>query len=339
MQLIDQQSLYFELKPESLEDLWLLTQIISSDDTIYSSTKRKVALGDDKKKQVTKIISVDLKVKKIVFESDVLRVSGEILNETQFTTVGQSHTLTFTPGDTIKIQKNQLLNVEKQYLDKSLSTKSSLNLLVLLDKDDLVAVQFSDFSFSVLAKETGLGSKKYKENQINDEEQKFLLLKDLLEKQYSNVILMGPAHFKDTLKEYIKTKMNLNVLSVAWPDTNSSSIEAAISYLGKQGIVESSELKREGEAIATLLYNIEKGQKAIYGLDKTKESVEQGACETLLISTKLIDKKREENTFEEINEVMKLVENLNGSIVIINSKHTPGKQLDGLGGIAGILRY
>lgn len=339
MQLVDQQSLYFELKPESLEDLWILTQIISTDDLIFSSTKRKVALGDDKKKQVIKIISIELKVKKVSFESQVLRVSGEIQNETQFTTVGQSHTLTFTPGNTIKLQKNQLLRFEKQYLDKAIESKTSHNLLVLLDKDDMIVVEFSDFSYSVIFKESGLGSKKYKNQQIHEEEQKYLLLKDILEKNYNTIIFMGPAYFKDSLKKYVEEKTNQTITSASFPDISTSNIEAAISQLHKQGIIENSELKRENEAIEELLYNIEKNQKVSYGLNKTQEKVELGACEKLLLSTKFIEKKREAEDFDPINELMKMVEQLQGEIVIINSEHVPGKQLDGLGGIAAVLRY
>ena len=36
---------------------------------------------------------------------------------------------------------------------------------------------------------------------------------------------------------------------------------------------------------------------------------------------------------------MKAVENAKGIVHIINSDHEGGKKLDGLGGVAGILRY
>lgn len=339
MQLIEENNFYFELKPENLEDLWLLTQIISTGDIIYSTTKRKVALGDDKKKQVTKIISVELVVKKIFFESQVLRVTGEIQNETQYTAIGQSHTLTFTPGNNIKLQKSQLLNVEKQYLDKALTSKASINLLVLLDKDEIIAVEFGDFSFSVVIKEDGLGSKKYKHSEINEEEEKYNILKELLKKDYNNIILMGPAHFKDKLKEFIKEKTGISCLTTQWSDISSSAVEQAIAHITKTGLIESSQLSREKESLQELLYNIEKGEKASYGLKQTKEKCDLGAVEKLLLTTKFIEQQREENTYDNINEMMKQIEQLNGSIEIINSKHVPGNQLDGLGGIGAILRY
>ena len=339
MQQIDNKDLYFELKPETLEDLWLLTQIISPNDVIYSSTKRKVALGEDKKKQVTKIIAVELLVKKLSFESQVLRVTGEIQNETDFTAVGQSHTLTFTPGDTIKLQKNQFLKVEEEYLNKALHSKSSLNLLVLLDKDDLIAVEFSDFSFSVMIKEQGLGSKKYKYNEVNEEEEKYQHLKDLLKKQYNAVVLMGPAHFKDKLQQYIKQHTQISPITLQWSDVSSSTIEQAIAHLSKTGIIENSQLSREKELMQELLIAIEKQEKVVYGYDNTFEKSQMGAIEQLIITTKYIEKNREENTYEQINELMRQVEQTAGNVFIISSTHSPGTQLDGLGGIAALLRY
>lgn len=339
MQLVEKNGLDFTVKPENYEDLWLLTQFIGTDDTIFSQTKRKVAIGEDKTKQVVKLLNVELLVKKIVFESQVLKITGEIQNETQFTAIGQSHTLTFSPGDTIVVSKNQLLKIQQQYLDKAIAAKTTHNLVILLDKDEIIAVEFSDFSYKVILKEQGLGSKKYKNQQINEEEQKYLLICDLLKKNYNAIVLMGPGHFKDSLKNYINQYHQLNIITTQWSDVSTNAIQKAISYLAKQGIIESSEIKKEEEVMSELLHNIEKEQKYVYGVEQTKQKCMEGACEKILLSTKLIDNKREENSYDEINDMMRQVEQCSGEIIIINSNHTPGKQLDGLGGIAGILRY
>ena len=46
-----------------------------------------------------------------------------------------------------------------------------------------------------------------------------------------------------------------------------------------------------------------------------------------------------ENKGEEIDYIMRSVDNAKGDVVIVSSEHEAGKKLDGLGGIAGILRY
>jgi protein pelota len=78
---------------------------------------------------------------------------------------------------------------------------------------------------------------------------------------------------------------------------------------------------------------------ASYGIKETKNAAEAGAIKTLLITDKFIQKKREENKYKGIEEIMKQIDNTKGDIFIISSEHEAGKKLDGLGGIGAILRY
>ncbi|MDP6600013.1 MAG: mRNA surveillance protein Pelota, partial [Candidatus Woesearchaeota archaeon] len=59
----------------------------------------------------------------------------------------------------------------------------------------------------------------------------------------------------------------------------------------------------------------------------------------LLITDSFIQKRRNENKYEEIEETMRTVDSTKGDILIIRSEHEAGKKLDGLGGIAAILRF
>ncbi len=339
MQLIERRGLSFELRPTNLEDLWILSQFIAPQDRIGASTQRKVNVGKDKSKQVTKIIFVDLLVSKVQFESNVLRVSGEIQNETEFTAIGQSHTLTFQVGDTLKLNKTQLLKTEEKLLKKALESKEQHNLLVLLDKDDMIAVEFSDFFFTVLFSKNNLGSKKYYKEDMDEYEVKYKLLEELLSRDYSRVILAGPAHFKDELKKKIEEKISVKTLTLGFQEVQSSAVQRAIKEISSSGLVENSQLSEESSVISELLKNIDKGIKSVYSFEDTKKAIDNGSCEKLLVTTKLIEKLREEGNYDELNKMMITVEQLNGDLVIINSENDSGKVLDGLSGIAGILRY
>ena len=48
---------------------------------------------------------------------------------------------------------------------------------------------------------------------------------------------------------------------------------------------------------------------------------------------------RQEEKFNRINDIMKITDRAGAQITIISSEHDGGKKLDGLGGIAAILRY
>ena len=329
----------FELKPENLEDLWVLSQFIVSGDKIEATTERKVKIGDDRAKQVKKIIRIELNVKKTKFEHNILRITGEILNETEFTSIGQSHTLNFNVSDKVKIKKNSILKFEEKILKRALESKKSLNLLILLDKDELVAAEFGDFSFSILYEKQGLGSKKGNNEEINEEEEKFKILQDTLKRDYSNIIFAGPGNAKESLKKYIDSKLKISIVTFAWSDVSNLSIQKVIRKIHESSILKDSRLAEESQGINELLKRIHKKEKSIYGYDNTVLAVNEGKVEELIISTKLIDQFKEEDKYLELNELMRNTENLNGNLIIADSKNEPGKILDGLGGIAALCRY
>jgi len=339
MLLLDRSGLQFELKIESLDDLWILSEFIVLDDIIFATTQRKIKIGNDNAKQVTKIIFVELKVKKAIFENDILRVSGEIQNETEFTAVGQAHSLNFNLDDKIKIKKNNLLKFEEKLLDSAIKTEKSQNFLVLLDKDELIANEFSNISYRVLFGKKGLGSKKYMSQEINEDEEKFKLICEYLKRDYSKVILAGPGIYKDNFKKYIKDKIGLDCICLPFPDVNTTSVQKAIEKIQKLGILSDAIMAKESEKISKLLENINKSEKYSYGVENSFESVIGAKCVVLLISTKLIEKFKEDGSYLELNNIMKTIEQLNGELVIVNSKNESGKILDGLGSIATINRY
>ncbi len=339
MQILVQDKNSFELMINSLEDLWVLSQFIVPNDRIFATTQRKVKIGNDKTKQVTKIIFVDLKVLKTSFESDILRVSGEIQNETEFTSIGQSQTLSFGVNDKIKIEKNSILEFEKKLLDRSVNSKKSMTLLILLDKDELLVSEFSDFTFKVFFHEKGLGQKKYVLDEINEEEQKLKLFEEFLKRDYENIIFAGPGRYKEVISKYVKDKFGIKSSIFPYSDVNSNSVSKVIKSISESGILKDNQVAKENELIEILLKNISNCEKNSYGFNNVVESVNLGSCDILLISTNLIDLMREDGTYLKLNELMRLVEQLNGSLIIINSKNEAGRILDGLGSIASINRY
>ena len=260
MNLISKENNLYELKAEHLEDLWTLSEIISPESIVYSSTKRKVALGNDKTKQITKIIFVELKVQKTSFENDILRISGEIQNETEFTAVGQAHTLSFNVNDTIKFKKDKFLKYEQNMLDKSIESKQTQNLLILLDKDEMIVSSFNEYNFKVLANEKNLGSKKgYANISINEEEEKFKIIESLFSKDYNSIVLMGPGNSREKFKKFLSTK-NIKTLSLAFSQVGSNFVEKAIAKVQESNLIGENQIAREQKEIDLLLVAIEKNQ-------------------------------------------------------------------------------
>ncbi len=86
-------------------------------------------------------------------------------------------------------------------------------------------------------------------------------------------------------------------------------------------------------AVNDLLEEISKNSsKVAYGLKQTEEAVNLGAVSKLLILDKNISSDNSAN-------LMDMVENMKGEVIVISSQHESGNQLASLGGIAAILRY
>ena len=71
----------------------------------------------------------------------------------------------------------------------------------------------------------------------------------------------------------------------------------------------------------------------------TENAVNAGAIKSLLITDTLIQSSRDNDDYEKIDNMMKITDSMKGTIKIISSEHEGGKKLNGLGGIAAILRY
>lgn len=340
MNLLERDNNIFEFLIETLDDLWILSQIIGPEDKLFGTTIRKIKIGGENNyKVVQKLIFVELLIKQVKFENETLRVSGEIQNETEFTPRGANHTLKFGLGDKIKLEKKIVLNYDEKLIKQAIETKKSHNLVVLFDKEDLVVAEFSAFSYKILFEKTGLGSKKYSSEQVNEEEEKYLLIKELLDKDYNNIIFAGPGINKERLQKYIKDKIGIKILTFAYPDVRNQAIPKVIKLISESGILQDSQVAFENKYVGELLLNIDKQEKFAYGEENVVEAINSGSAEVFLISTDLIEKKKDDEKYLEINNLMKLVEQLNGQIVIVNSKNESGRILDGLGGVASILRY
>ena len=110
-----------------------------------------------------------------------------------------------------------------------------------------------------------------------------------------------------------------------------------ISEVLKKGTVEKltseNRVAIEMGAINKLLEQIGRNSSKIaYGIREVKNAINLGAVgELLILDTKVAS--------EGMGEMMDMVENMKGNVMVISSEHEGGKQLESLGGMAAILRY
>ncbi|HDN68340.1 MAG TPA: mRNA surveillance protein Pelota, partial [Methanomicrobia archaeon] len=121
----------------------------------------------------------------------------------------------------------------------------------------------------------------------------------------------------------------------------------------KRGAVErlksEERLTREVRLLDKLMQEIskEKGGKAVYGKEEVWEALQFGAVETLLVSDEKLSAGEEEGEEaeeaeeerREVEKILKAVESGRGRVVVFSTEFEPGKRLNGLGGIAAVLRF
>ena len=151
-----------------------------------------------------------------------------------------------------------------------------------------------------------------------------------------NIVIAGPGFVKNDFFDYLKEK-HKDLAKMAIVESTGSGGRVGIAEVLKKGTVEKLTSEHrvaiEMRAVNKLLEEIAKNSsKVVYGLRQTKEAINLGAVDELLI----LDVKV---AGENMGDLMDMVENMKGTVMVISSEHDGGKQLESLGGLAALLRY
>lgn len=334
-----------KIKIENLDDLWYLSYILDKGDLVKGQTQRKVKVGAEQTKQVKKTVFLKIKVNNIEFHkySDILRISGTIVEGPEDISKGSHHTINAEVNSIITIEKEQFLKYQLEKLKEAENAKVPKILLCIMDREEAFFALLKTYGYELLSEVEGdVQKKKIEEKSKSVFYPEIIKLLEGYDKRYKldNIILASPAFFKEDLFKEIKNQDLRKKIVLA---TCSSAKEDAITEVLKrqeiQEVLKKDRITKEINLVEDLLKEISKNNLAVYSFKETKKTIEAGAVSILLITDKFIQKKRQADKFEEIDKLMRLIEDLKGTIHIISSEHDGGKKLDGLGGIGGILRY
>ena len=337
-----------KLKTENLDDLWYLSNIIEPGDLVQGKTLRKIKIGDKEQRKsdiIKKPVFIKIEVEKTEFSkhSNTLRVSGIIKEAPEDIPRGSYHTFSVEEDSIITIIKEKWLKYQLDRLKEATEKESSKILLCILDREEAFFAMTKKQGYQLLSHIKGEVRKKA---DIDSREGNFYqtILKSLDEyiQRYGieSIIVASPAFWKEELLKNIKDSELKKKITLA---TCSSVDKTAINEVLKRNevreVLKQDRIAKEVNLVESLLIEISKNNLAVYGLDETEQAANIGAINILLITDSLIKKSREENNYKRIEDIMKITEQTKGDVYIINSDNDAGKKLDGLGGIAAILKY
>jgi protein pelota len=315
---------------EAPDDLWHLEKILEIGDIVTGKTFRKVSIkkgseiveGD--REPVT--LSLELEKKEYHKDSHKLRLTGPIkAGPEDRVQIGSYHTIAVGLRDSLSVKKSWKKH-HMERLEKA-KTKPTLLLVCVLDREE---ADFAELKESGIEHLASIRSRKSKEGELEGYHSEVL---GYLQKKMSDVIVIaGPGFERENLKKHIDEKdpgLSKRIFLEHCHSTGRTGINEVIKRSANR-ILKESRVVRESEIVEILMERIQIEGLAVYGKKETKEAVNSGAVETLLVS---------EDKIKDFEGLMDLTEKMRGSVRIISSDHESGERFLHLGGIGGLLRF
>jgi len=327
------------LQPQNQDDLWLLSELIVANALVTSKTTRKVALSETK--VVKKVYIMTLSVDKVTYDNEILRISGTVQSEHEDIPKGSAHSFSIAENDDLTISQ-QFFAYQQQQIKDATKEKHAV-LLIVMDRESVYFAQVVSSGYKVLSSFAGDVQKKvegvtgtgsfYKDiiKVIEEYDSRY---------DFASIILASPSFFKEDLYKLFTGDLKKKTVLATCSDVS----ERAFSELLKRDEIKQAlkdqRVRDELLLVEQFFSELGKNGKCAYGYDEVFTKAQEGAVINLLISTKLMHEyKSDEIKFVELQTLLKTVEDIRGTITIVSSENEAGKKLDGIAGIAAILRY
>ncbi|KUG15301.1 putative cell division protein [hydrocarbon metagenome] len=322
------------LFPESLDDLWHLGHLIGPRDLVFATTLRAVETAPDKirpEKPEKRPVRLGIRVERVEFHRSAnrIRVTGIIEHGEM---AGSYHTLNIEPGYEISVIK-LWRPIDRERIARAVkaSVHAAVHILTIEEGEaELFRMrQFGPESVITLTAGSGKG------DETDTRSGFFERVASLCHEIQGPLVIAGPGFVKD---DFVRVLRSVNpelagrVLVVETRRVGSGAVQEVIGLGVLERIHEDIQLGNEVRMIDELLRRIAQGLPAAYGREEVERAISFGACERLLVADTLIRD-------DMVVRMMERAEQMNAAIVVFSSAFDPGKQLEGLGGIAALLRY
>jgi len=334
-----------KLKVNLLDDLWHLSKIIEPNDLITGRIERKIKFSgsEERAKAERKFYTAKIRAARVQLESTFLKIFGEITEGSDELSKG-AHTLDVKVGFEISIEKDWKEYQIKRLRDAEKAASAPKALICALDDEQATLAALTAVGISYLGQfQLGLAKKRYVEK-AQERMQELVAEIIRIEKQSKPdyLILASPLFWKEELLKKLQEKESKIGNKVKLENVSAGSRRGIVELL-HQGVldkvIKQSQLQKEFKLVENLVIEIARKGLATYKFANVKNAVEAGAVDDLLLTDSLIADYREKNKFEELEQLIDAVEGQGGKVNIISSDNEAGDKLDGLGGIAVLLRF
>ena len=334
-----------KLKISDLDDLWYLSHIIEPGDLVQSKTTRKIKIGTGENAKTTKkTYFLKIEAESIDFGAagKSLRINGKIKDGPIDLPRENYHALSLEEGAEFNLEKPQWFSYHKQRLEEA-NKKQYKFLICLFDREDAIFALTKKFGYEILVKIKGEVPKKSKKVEIKTDFQEEIIKTMNIYAERLNpeaIILASPAFFKEDLFKKINfSEIKKKIILANSSSVNERALDEVLQSPELAKTLKDSRAREEQILVEELLNEINKKNLASYGWQEVQKSVKVGAVKSLLLTDEFIKAKKIKEDYLELESLMKKVDSMQGKIHILSSKLESGKKLNGLGGIAALLRF
>lgn len=353
---------YVTLIPETVDDLYVLYNLIIPEDQVKARTLRRIRLNEDdsrpdKGERVPMVLT--LSVEDVSFHEFAtrLRIKGTIIaGPEDLISFGSYHTFNIEIGSLLTIIKQSWSKVDISRIEEAVEKTTSAKVLITaIDDSEATIAAVSAFSSSIIAHfreripKKGGGKEKIRNELIAKFYSKIIFaLEDAFTNKYpdaSVMVLAGPGFTKDSFYQHLKiiknqTKIPIEKIII---ETSSCGGPSAISeilsknILGK--IIEEEQASSDAVFVEEVMSRIGRNTGTVaYGRQIITKAIEYGAVETLLLVDNQL-RLRDKEKRKELDKLLNDVKKNGGKIVIMSENHQAGKQVEKFGGMIALLRF
>ncbi|MDO9540015.1 MAG: mRNA surveillance protein pelota [Methanocalculus sp.] len=323
-----------KLLPESIDDLWHLSHMIEPMDLVYATTLRSVEAASDKirpDKLEKRPVRLGIDVDRVEFvpESRRLRVSGIIRDGPD---TGLHHSLNLETGYEISVirrwRRTDLDRIER-------AVKASLYdaiHIIALEEGEAEICRVRQYGPERITTMTGGSGKTRGENSRHA---LFESLLTFLTQVTGPIVIAGPGFIKEEFAHYLKNnniELFKRILVVDTQRSGYGAIQQAIGDGVLERVAEDLQLSFEVKAADEVFKRIGRDDPVAYGADEVGRAVSFGAAEELIVADSAL-------RTPQISALMEEAESMNAKVLVLSTEFEPGKRIEGLGGIAALLRY
>jgi protein pelota len=342
----------FKIVLENEEDVYRLYKFLRLNDIVGGMTSRRIK-GDELKgsKSTREMVYLQLIIEKIHFYGfqELLRVSGPIESATDPSISTNSyHSIDMKLFQEYTVISRNRNEDEFSELESTLIGEKLDIVILIIDDENTIFYQLGTHGVRTLSEITAnLPRKSSSPSQHQEALNEYFndvakYLQEVVdEHNFNKKVVGGPGFTFENFIEFLKEFYPSLLKNIHTKNLKSSGYSGILELL-KIGLPEqfvgNLQLTEQTKLIDLVLEELSSDTgKITYGEENIKKAVEIGAVETLLVNDSLLHSTLEMREF--IDNISKIVKNYNGTINFINETLPSVEILNGLGGIAALLRY